>query len=265
MTSLIPLPSSLEPFLDPYLPSGKDSSSRLNSQWPFITLTYACSLDSRIAIAKGQQTVISHLETKTMTHYIRSKHDAILVGVGTVLADNPGLNCRYQAASKIRPVIIDPSFKTPVVVNGQASRLIRTARDHQGLGPFVVIGPELDLSQSPIREKVDIIQQVGGKVIQLKSYDQDNSNAKHLSWNDILARLKAEGLASVMIEGGAVVINHLLSVRPSLVDSLIITIGPVFLGENGVQVSPYTDLQLTDVEWWKGSRDVVLAARVGIA
>ena len=43
-----------------------------------------------------------------MTHYLRSKHDSIFIGIGTVLADDPKLNCRYDEKSTIRPIILDP-------------------------------------------------------------------------------------------------------------------------------------------------------------
>lgn len=62
----------------------------------------------------GVRTTISHPETKTMTHYLRHHHDGILVGSGTVLADNPGLNCKWgpdPAANSPRPIIIDTKQK----------------------------------------------------------------------------------------------------------------------------------------------------------
>lgn len=114
MSNLVPLPKSLPSALLDYLPTSTKSQQTTtpqqndtqvskaiqpSSDLPFVTLTYATSLDSRISAAPGVQTIISHPETKTMTHYIRYHHDAILVGVGTVLADDPGLNCRWTPAS----------------------------------------------------------------------------------------------------------------------------------------------------------------------
>lgn len=59
---------------------------------PFLTLTFAQSLDAKIAGSGGQQLALSCSESMVMTHWLRSKHDAILVGVGTALNDNPQLN-----------------------------------------------------------------------------------------------------------------------------------------------------------------------------
>ncbi|KNG85767.1 riboflavin-specific deaminase [Aspergillus nomiae NRRL 13137] len=74
-------------FLEPYLPRYDE-----RRQFPHVTLSYASSMDSKISLLPGMQTVLSGPEAKLMTHYLRSRHDAILIGVGTVLADNPGLN-----------------------------------------------------------------------------------------------------------------------------------------------------------------------------
>ena len=82
------------------------------------------------------------------------------------------------------------------------------------------------------------------------------------NWKLILEKLKELDIKSVMIEGGAKVINDLLINRDNLVDSLIITVAPVFLGKNGVDVSPNHQINLKDMTWWTGVQDSVLAARL---
>lgn len=106
--SLAPLPPSALSFLDFYLPPKSHPNL-------FTTLTYAASLDSRISLGPGLRTTLSGPESKTMTHYLRSHHDAILVGAGTFVADNPGLNCQYPPADTKNalecsplPVVLDP-------------------------------------------------------------------------------------------------------------------------------------------------------------
>ncbi|KAJ6000142.1 hypothetical protein N7481_000551 [Penicillium waksmanii] len=85
-------------FLQPYLPNHADR----RGEFPHVTLSYASSMDSKISLRAGMQTVLSGPEAKLMTHYLRSRHDAILIGVGTVLADNPGLNCRLRRSRGVR-------------------------------------------------------------------------------------------------------------------------------------------------------------------
>ncbi|KAF6069459.1 RibD C-terminal domain family protein [Candida albicans] len=245
--SLIPLPESLIPFLDPYLPNIKVTTTNNESlKRPFVTLTYAQSLDSKIAAQPGTQTKLSHLETKTMTHYLRSKHDAILVGIGTILADDPKLNCRYifepvkpneqRILHQIRPVVIDPYVSVPVPA-----------------------------------EKMVIKQ--GGKYIKLPLLLSTTTKTKISdNWREILQKLYQLGLKSIMIEGGAKIINDLLSINNStdddddddqkLIDSVIITIAPVFLGCNGVTVHPYHNVLLKDINWWTGIQDSIIAARI---
>ncbi|KZO96351.1 hypothetical protein CALVIDRAFT_113718 [Calocera viscosa TUFC12733] len=89
--------SHAQAFLSPLLPGppGPSSPSQQNTRVrPHVTLTYAQSLDGKIAAAHGRPLKLSGRESWMMTHLLRSKHDAILVGVGTVLADDPQLNVR---------------------------------------------------------------------------------------------------------------------------------------------------------------------------
>src|ERR1700760_2352675 len=101
---------------EPYLPTPQ--SCPADRAW--CTLTYACSLDSQIALAPGTQTALSGPESKAMTHYLRSRHDAILIGEGTMRADNPGLNCRIEGVGgyggeglegQPRPIVLDPNLR----------------------------------------------------------------------------------------------------------------------------------------------------------
>ncbi|KAK6197326.1 5-amino-6-uracil reductase [Scheffersomyces amazonensis] len=248
--SLIPLPDSLRPFLHDYLPTQLPDRT-------FVTLTYAQSLDSKIAAQPGHQTKISHLETKTMTHYLRSKHDAILVGIGTVLADDPKLNCRFKEStsnsiSSPRPIILDPHGKW----NYRSSQLFTICEAQQGLAPYIII----DTSVNPTLHDIAILQNQGGKFIKRPLIHTSRSD----SWKIILSTLYEHGLKSVMIEGGAKIINDLLSLQKSddLINSLIITIGPVFLGYQGVSVHPHTNVNLNQIKWWSGVQDSIVCARV---
>lgn len=242
--SLVPLPESLVPFLDGYLPR---SSSRT-----FVTLTYAQSLDSRIAAKPGIQTKISHMETKTMTHYLRSKHDAIMVGIGTVLADDPKLNCRYEGSGTPIPVILDPKC----VWDYSKSNLRKICDLGQGKPPIILIDESVD--PSPSNKKV--LEDQHGKYVKLPLLKARKNN-----WTKILDLLYTLGIESVMIEGGAKIINELLQYKvesTSVVDSLIITIGPVFLGKNGVEVSPMEPTNLKQVKWWTGVQDSIVCAKI---
>ncbi|EGW32540.1 uncharacterized protein SPAPADRAFT_71929 [Spathaspora passalidarum NRRL Y-27907] len=249
MSELIPLPQTLIPFLEPYFPNESNTN---HPKKPFVTLTYAQSLDSRISAKPGTQTKLSHLETKTMTHYIRTRHDAILVGIGTILADDPKLNCRYpETKSQPRPVIIDPNAKWKY----QDSTLRKICAEGKGLAPFIIV----DESAGIDSESHNCVLEQGGKYVSLPLIGNTSN------WAIILDSLRQLGIKSVMIEGGARVINDLLdfnkfSEKP-IIDSIIITIAPVYLGIEGVQVSPSSRVDITDVKWWQGEQDSVLCGR----
>lgn len=89
---------------------------RVEELRPLVTLKLATTLDGRIALANGQSKWITGPEARAAAHRIRAEHDAILVGVGTVMADNPDLRCRLPGVDK-RPlvrVVLDSKGRTPL-------------------------------------------------------------------------------------------------------------------------------------------------------
>lgn len=219
-------------------------------QKPFITVTYACSLDSRISSGPGIRTAISHEQTKAMTQYLRLHHEGILIGVNTANADNPGLNCKYpvencREQSPI-PLIIDPNCRWNVQ---EDSKLINLAQSGEGKPPWAITLQK----NSYMKEQEDLLQKIGGKVIKI---DSDTFP----SWEEVFQIIQNQGINSIMVEGGAHVINSLL-VKSQLVDSIVITIGTVFLGKDGVQVSPDGNIEMRNVKWWTGIRDAVMCGQ----
>ncbi|KAF9888588.1 2,5-diamino-6-(ribosylamino)-4(3H)-pyrimidinone 5'-phosphate reductase [Aspergillus nanangensis] len=264
-------PDSNRSFLKPHLPP-RDDPKPTSSGLPFTTLTFATSLDSSLALSPGTCTVLSGPQSKVMTHYLRSRHDAILIGVGTAVADNPGLNCRIHGVGgygsegldgQPRPIVIDPSARWDFT---EESKIFQLAREGKGRAPYVITGV-----QTPSVEKQAVLEKHGGKFITL---DVSKSDGAHrIDWTVLLQCLLREGLRSVMIEGGGSIINSLLEPAfQSLVDSVIVTIAPTWLGQGGVVVSPKrrTDntgspiaaSRLTDVKWYPFGEDVVLCGKM---
>ncbi|OAA32255.1 riboflavin biosynthesis protein Rib7 [Moelleriella libera RCEF 2490] len=250
--------------LQPHLhrpPSPSAAAASSSSPRPFVTLTFATSLDSALSLAPGVRTRLSGLASKSMTHFLRSQHAAILVGVSTVVADDPGLNCRLAGASaQPRPVIIDPHARWTARAS---SKVLQLAREGQGLAPFVLTG----VADIPADQQT-LIQRDGGKYIQVPSALDDNGR-RRFQWRDVFQALRAEGLQSIMVEGGGQVINSLLSPpNQALVDSVIVTLAPTWLGRGSVVVSPdrVRDAEgkpapvarLCGVSWHPLGEDVVL-------
>jgi 2,5-diamino-6-(ribosylamino)-4(3H)-pyrimidinone 5'-phosphate reductase len=103
----------VESFLNPIY--NKEHQVEDDNSKPFITLTFAQSLDGMIS-KQGQQILISGKESMAMTHRLRTFHDGIMVGIGTALVDDPQLNARYisptiQPILQPQPIILDPFLK----------------------------------------------------------------------------------------------------------------------------------------------------------
>lgn len=253
-------------FLEPYLPVQDDKR-----ETPHVTLSYASSMDSKISLEPGMQTVLSGPEAKLMTHYLRSRHDAILVGVGTVLADNPGLNCRLEGAGGFgglgrmwqpRPVIVDPTGRWPI---NPDCRMLRTAVEGKGKAPWVVVSPGAQIHP----QQLMMLKGYGGDYLRLVEYNQD----WRLRWEAILRALASEGVKSVMIEGGGTVLSELLNPEyTNFVDSMIVTVAPTYLGRGGVGVSPDSKrdeegkpnaaLNPRDVTWRPLGQNVIMCGKI---
>ncbi|KAJ5781252.1 hypothetical protein N7457_006412 [Penicillium paradoxum] len=267
-------PESDREFLEPHLPP-RDGSAPL-PDLPFATLTFATSLDSSLALSPGARTVLSGPQSKAMTHYLRSRHDGILIGVGTAVADDPGLNCRITGVGgygkagldgQPRPVVIDPTARWNF---SDDSKLFQLCREGRGLAPWVITAVE-----TKDTKRKELLEKYGGKFIMVNML-RTHTGGHQIDWQDLLVTLKSNGLRSIMIEGGGQIIKSLLSPKyMSLLNSVIVTIAPTWLGEGGVVVSParrfddggnaISAARLKNVKWYPFGEDVVLCGQVKLS
>jgi riboflavin-specific deaminase-like protein len=176
-------------------------------QRPLVTLTYAQSLDGSIAARAGHPLAISGHESQTFTHSLRASHDAILVGIGTVLADNPRLNVRLVPGQNPRPILLDSRLRIPSYANVLKN----------GNLPWVITTPSAEASRQTDLGKL------GAKVFRLPE-----GSCGGIDLAALLAKLGEMGITSLMVEGGAQVINSFITSR--LVDQVIVTVAPVLVG-----------------------------------
>ncbi|CZT25335.1 related to 5-amino-6-(5-phosphoribosylamino)uracil reductase [Ramularia collo-cygni] len=213
-------------FLEDFMPKRIDDDA---NELPYTTLTWAQSLDGKIALGRGLRTQLSGVESRSMTHYLRARHDAILVGRATAEVDNPSLNCRYPGASfddQPQPVILDMDGRW--AVQGPTSKVHGLATTKQGKFPWRIGGQDV-----PGHTFIAAVETDRHNITTISVPKQ----AGRLAWRDILKAIKKQGVNSVMIEGGAQVIQDLLAL-PQLVDAVIITVAPTFLGSTGISISP---------------------------
>ncbi|KAJ2886829.1 2,5-diamino-6-(ribosylamino)-4(3H)-pyrimidinone 5'-phosphate reductase [Coemansia aciculifera] len=199
-------------FISRHLPDDQDSNGIQ------VTLTYAQSLDGMIS-RQGQALALSSRASLLMTHRMRATHDAILVGIGTVLCDNPQLSARLLPAGETpchpQPVVLDPMLRTPV-----DARLLAGPKDNPDLKmPWIVAGPNADSG------KRRLLEELGATVIVIN--DVDGEGRPRLG--KVVGELERRGAKRLMVEGGAQVIRAFLR-SERMVHRLIITIAPVYIG-----------------------------------
>ncbi len=132
-----------------------------------------------------------------MTHTLRTLHDGILVGIGTVLNDNPQLNARLLSqpptvAQLRNPFVLDSQLRTP-----SDCKLIRNHKAGVGRQPLILA------SERASQQRRLELERAGAEVVQVPSLD----------WQTILKHVHAAGLRRLMVEGGAAVIDSLCSSR----------------------------------------------------
>ena len=177
---------------------------------PFVTLSFAQSLDGSIAAEPGEPLQISGEESMTFTHQLRGLHDAILVGIGTVLADDPRLTVRYAEGAHPQPIVLDSRLRFPL-----DATLLKTA----GPAPIIATSSEAVANTQEIEWK-----SVDADIMTLPQ----NGVEDYLDLRELLQQLGARGIKSLMVEGGAKVITSFL--RHRLVDHLAITVAPMLVG-----------------------------------
>ncbi len=210
---------------------------------PFITVSYAQSLDGSIATSGRQQMQLSGPESMRLTHQLRAYSQSILVGIGTVLADNPSLTVRLVEGKNPQPIILDTRLRTPPDAN-----LVQRS----DLSTWIVNG-----NHDP-HDRNDTFKQKGITLIGCKQ--NDDGWIDLLALMDILARRQVN---SIMVEGGARVITSFVKLK--LADLFVITVSPKLVG--GLPVidargfKTASSLKLTDVHYQRLGADLVVWAR----
>ena len=191
---------------------------------PTVTLAYAQTLDGRIAARDGSSRWISGTESLARTHQLRASHDAIMVGIGTVLHDDPRLTVRLAPGRDPLRVVIDRTLRTPPTA--------AVLRDGAGVGTWVVCAENAALAQR------DTLRATGATLIAVP----EDAN-QHLDLLATLQMLSQRGITSVMLEGGSRLITSMLTAQ--LIDRVAITVAPKLLG-TGVAVFGDIGIQTMD-------------------
>lgn len=178
---------------------------------PFVIMKGAMSIDGRTAAYTGDSKWITNEKSREHAHLVRKRVAAIMVGVNTVIADDPMLNCRVENPKNPVRIICDSHFRIPL-----ESKILKTAEKI----PTIIAGVE---NKS---KKIEKIRALGADVIL--------TSGNRVNLNELMLELGKRGIDSVVAEGGGELHSSLL--EAGLADKLMIYIAPKIIG--GVNAKP---------------------------
>ncbi len=191
--------------------------SKITKNRPLVTLKMACSMDGKIALASGESQWITGTQARAHVHQIRSRHDAILVGVGTVIADNPSLTTRIDGLSHdVVRVVLDSDLSIPL-----DSKLVSTASNT----PLCILH-----NANPRKGVGNALDKMGARL-----HETDCNNLV-----SVLELLAEQGITRLLVEGGAQI--HASFLRVNICDELLIYRAPQIFG--GGAKSAFADLDV---------------------
>ncbi len=177
------------------------------SGMPFVTLKIAQTLDGKIATARGESKWITGDEARREAHRLRDKNDAILVGINTILKDDPILTTRIPGGRDAVRVVVDSRLRIPLdakvlTVESPARTIIAT------------------LSSAP-KIKMKKLQERGAEVLLVKS------SGGRVDMTDLMKKLGGKGIMSVLIEGGSEI--NASALKSGIVDKVVLFIAPMLM------------------------------------
>ncbi len=178
---------------------------------PFVILKLAVTLDGRIAAASGDARWISGDQSRNTVHRLRNQVDAVIVGLGTVKADDPLLTCRIDGGRNPSRVVLDSRLRVPL-----SAKVFHLA----DAGKTIVATGK---NASPV--KIRSLEALGVQVLRLPL------KGKRVSWGALLKALARQGIVSAMIEGGGAVAASAL--KEKVVDKILFFYAPKILGGDG--------------------------------
>jgi riboflavin-specific deaminase-like protein len=217
-------------------------SSKENRR-PFVSVSYAQCLDGSIATKDRRPLAISGTSSMRLTHRLRSMFDGILVGINTVLADDPQLTVRLIKGPSPQPIVLDTHLRTPL-----DCRLAQ--RDDQKAWLASATGISQNRSVPLARNGIINLP------CRLNGHGQ-------IDLFDLLDQLQEKGIRSLMVEGGAKVITSFI--LAGLIDLFVITISPAFVGGlqvvDGHKAKTTVHMSLTDTHYEQRGKDLIVWAK----
>jgi len=193
---------------------------RLKTGVPWVIVKWAQTVDGNIATRTGDSKWISNEDSRHIAHEVRARVDAIIVGIGTVMQDDPMLTARDVKVKRMaRRVVIDPTLKLTL-----DHQLVRSL--HRKNGPPITIGARSEILDARPKRMIEL-EERGVEFLALPVKEVDGGR---FALRPLLKHLAAKHDATnIMVEGGGTVIGSLFA--EDVVDEAMIFVGPKLLGD----------------------------------
>jgi len=197
----------------------------VSSDRPWVTVKFAQTLDGRIATSSGDGARrISGQESLKLAHQLRAEHQAILVGVGTVIADDPLLTVRLVTGQNPIRIVVDSLARIPAT-----AALLNDETPGNTIVAHVLKAPD---------QRIEAIHHLGAQTLCVAP-----TTDGRVDLGKLLTSLRRRGIESIMVEGGATITTQLL--RLGLVDRLVVTVAPKLVGTG---LSSVGDLSISKLD-----------------
>jgi len=184
----------------------------ITTRMPFVVMKVAQSLDGKIALSNGASKYITSAESLKRVHEMRAQYDSVLVGAGTVAADDPRLTVRYSEGRSPVRILIDGNLSTSPDAHVFADR-----------NAIVFFSRRIEKNKT-VLGRLKKIQSKGVRTVGMSA-----SKVNRTSLESILKRIGEMSIASVLVEGGTSVFSQFI--KRGLVDKFHVFVAPKIIGE----------------------------------
>ncbi|MCC8141124.1 MAG: bifunctional diaminohydroxyphosphoribosylaminopyrimidine deaminase/5-amino-6-(5-phosphoribosylamino)uracil reductase RibD [Lachnospiraceae bacterium] len=184
----------------------------ISTKRPFLVMKYAMSLDGKIACATGDSKWVTGEAAREHVQKLRNRYMGIMVGIGTVLADDPMLTCRIPGGTNPTRIICDSSLRIP-----KDSRIVQTARE---IPTIVACSSEVFQSERA-KKKVELLNDAGIQIL-------PTSGGVGINLIQLMEKLGGQGIDSILLEGGGTLNSSAL--RDGIVNKIYAYISNKLIG-----------------------------------
>ncbi len=204
---------------------------------PFLIAKGGMSMDGKISDRNGKGQWITCEEARRDAHQLRNQYMGIMVGVNTIVKDNPKLTCRIEGGRNPIPIVIDPQLRTPMISHVLQARATyetitfpdSVAVDNQGMQKKATISPIFLCSICAPKDRVDWLCKKGARVIGCEDV------SGKLSIREALIKLGECGIDSILLEGGSILNES--AYLEGVVNKVVLYIAPKMIG--GTRANSY--------------------------